>query len=195
MKNSSWRAGGWKTIVHVWIWMLVAILAGCAARLPHGPRYDYSGMDKRTRDVHEKMEQLIRECVFTHEPIRLERSVRIDSIFVDPSQSMLRIDCNKVLSYVPFRPDNTTRFYSRLRELLGRRYRSYSIQVRSLQVPIEELIPNVYRGDFLPVDRSRLPKPSGRAQSALIRRVSEPWRAEKGLQDRNIALWHSHGWY
>ncbi|MBN1540816.1 xanthan lyase [candidate division KSB1 bacterium] len=175
--------------------VVLAILAGCAARLPRGPHYDYTDMDKPTQHVHKKMERLIQECVHTRIPIALTPNVRIDSVRVDESQQKIVIDCNKPLSFVAFRAANTAHLYDRLRELLGRKYRSYDLRIRSLQVPVEELIPNAYRPDGFPLDRSRFPLQRLERPAPLVRSLSQPWRAEKGLQDRHLALWHSHGWY
>jgi len=174
---------------------LLLFLTACAAQLPKTVPYNTDGMDRQTRNVHKKAERLLRECVFTRTPVQLDRSVRIDSVRVDPVRRTVRIDCNKSLSMIPFRPDNTAKLYTRLRKLLGRKYRSYDVRLCSLQTPIEELIPNVYRLPQNAIDRTRLPRFSTLRPQPLLNRVSQPWRSTQGLQERNIALWHSHGWY
>jgi len=72
-------------------------------------------------------------------------------------------------------------------------FEDYRISIRSLQVPLEELIPNYYRSDPSLYDRNRLPIRKERPLP-LVRRVDQP-EFSKGLYGSNIALWHSHGWY
>ncbi|MCK5520362.1 MAG: xanthan lyase, partial [Candidatus Marinimicrobia bacterium] len=57
-----------------------------------------------------------------------------------------------------------------------------------------ELVPNYYR-DSLPLDKNRMRSVENAGQVALVKNISKPYTVTKGLQNRHIALWHSHGWY
>ncbi len=68
----------------------------------------------------------------------------------------------------------------------------YSMAISVAQTPIEELIPNFYRTST-PLDMNRLPK--GAQGQQIVLNTSRPYSIISGLQDRNLALWQSHGWY
>lgn len=117
---------------------------------------------------------------------------KIDSVNVDPGKRMVSIYFAPTLSYYPFREENLQVFNMSLIDALGRKFRKYSIEVRSGNCRIDQLIPNIYRS-VLPIDSSRFPA-GGKPKPVLIRKVGGPV-PEKGLAGESIALWHSHGYY
>jgi len=121
--------------------------------------------------------------------------VRIDSVFVDPDQKIIDIFFNKIFSYLPFRPKNSQRVYQVMRDNLGRKYRDFNLTMYSLKVPIQSLVPNLYRDARMPVDSTRMARVPTLQIAPLIRRISRPVQISHGLQNRHLALWHSHGWY
>jgi len=100
----------------------------------------------------------------------------------------------ETFSYLPFRPENTSQFYSWYQVLLGRKFRSYSVTIESTGKEISELIPNYYRENSVKIDSSRLIK-SKKVVIPIVRNLSKHLNSPSGLSNRNIALWHSHGWY
>jgi hypothetical protein len=95
-------------------------------------------------------------------------------------------------SHIPFRPDNVFRIYSALREILGQKYSGYEIICEANEQPIEHLIPNFYRIGDEDADRKfNVPAPS----QPLTANISKPYMVSKGLQNKHLALWQSHGWY
>ncbi|MBD3377989.1 xanthan lyase [candidate division KSB1 bacterium] len=181
------------------IWILYAVIVGASLWAGCGPQlskhYDYTGMDKQTLDVHLKTEQFLRVCIQTGSPLQLSPAVRIDSIFVNANQETIEIFFNKVFSYPPFRPENTQNAYTVLREILGRKYRDFSLNMYSLDVPIQQLVPNLYRDAMMPIDSTRMARVPELKVKPLVRRISRPLNISQGLQDQHLALWHSHGWY
>lgn len=119
---------------------------------------------------------------------------KIDTITVDHQSEKLVLKMNESFSYLPFRPENTQQYYLWLKDLLGRKFRNYSLSIESMGKPIGELIPNYYRGSSIAADRSRMGKPS-KPTLPLVRNSSSDENYELGLGNRNIALWQSHGWY
>lgn len=116
-----------------------------------------------------------------------------DTVLIDQEAKKVNLKMKEAFSYIPFRPENTAIFKSQFRELLGRKFRNYSISIESTGKEISELIPNLYR-DSKFVDASRLPKASV-ARLPLVRNISSNNKFTQGLSSSNIALWQSHGWY
>ena len=59
---------------------------------------------------------------------------------------------------------------------------------------IQELIPNFYRDQSVVIDSKRLSQ-STNTKLPVVRNSSANKSFPEGLSNRNIALWHSHGWY
>ncbi|MBL7968848.1 MAG: hypothetical protein JNK09_17725 [Prolixibacteraceae bacterium] len=119
---------------------------------------------------------------------------RMDTVVVDAGTKTINLKMKEAFSYIPFRPENTTEYYNWYKDLLGRKFSNYAVSIESTGKEISELIPNFYRGNVFPVDASRLSRPA-KSVVPLVRNISENQSPSKGLNNRNIALWHSHGWY
>ncbi|MBN2281819.1 MAG: xanthan lyase [Candidatus Marinimicrobia bacterium] len=117
-----------------------------------------------------------------------------DTVVIDKSQKSIKLYFNKYLSYIPFRVENVDFFYTHVRQHLGRKYRHYFLEIYTLGTPIEQLVPNYFREDKSAYDKSRLPVEKTDIVPLITRQDWIP-NPEKGLKSRNIALWHSHGWY
>jgi len=117
-----------------------------------------------------------------------------DTVIVDHLTKSITLRMKESFSYLPFRPEDKFQFYSWYHELLGRKFRNYSITIESMGKEISELIPNYYRGNSVKIDSSRLVK-SKKTGLPIVRNISKNLIPIKGLNNRNIALWHSHGWY
>ncbi|MBN1350572.1 fibronectin type III domain-containing protein [candidate division KSB1 bacterium] len=175
--------------------LLTAILfSACATFKREKPVYDTSIMDKPTRRVYQRVDKFLRECIREKSPVDVLPQTRIDTIFVDETRRHLDIYINDYFSYFPFRESNTALIYDGLKKKLGRKFRNHTFKIYTLKQPVEQLIPNFYRSDEQLYDRSRMPFEAQRPQP-VVQNLSNPWLATKGLFNRNIALWHSHGWY
>lgn len=117
-----------------------------------------------------------------------------DTVMVDSKSKMVNLKMKESFSYLPFRPDNTTQYYDWYKDLLGRKFRKYSVSIQSNGKEIKELIPNYYRGTSVKIDAERLAKPR-KPVIPIVRNISKNNTPAKGLNDRHIAMWQSHGWY
>ena len=81
-----------------------------------------------------------------------------DTVIVDHLTKSITLRMKESFSYLPFRPEDKFQFYSWYHELLGRKFRNYSITIESMGKEISELIPNYYRGNSVKIDSSRLVK-------------------------------------
>jgi hypothetical protein len=118
--------------------------------------------------------------------------LRIDSLKVSGESKELKIWFPVAMSFNPVREETITRLRNSLREALGKKFRNYTIKIYTNGFEPEQLIPNYFRHGLAP-DPARIPalipeKP------VLINRVNSV-HPSKGLHDRYIALWHSHGYY
>lgn len=178
--------------------LLIGLFSGCATqtrRGPEKPAYDYARMDKLTRKAHVKVEMFLSNCKTLKQPVPAPRQTRIDSLKVNEKAKTIAIYFSKPFSFLPYREDNVAAIYRSLKKELGRKFRRYQIGVYALQQPIEQLIPNFFRADTGMIDRARLPIALYDRPAPLVRNLSKPWQSVNGLWQRNIVLWHSHGWY
>ncbi len=182
-----------KRIVALFV-MFVLFLFSCQPQLVKRPVvYDYSGLSKNEIKVHKKVERFLEYATQTSHPIKIFPGTRIDSVRVNEQAKAIRVYFNKEFSQVPFREQNVRQVYEAIKSLLGRKFRHYSLTLYSLEVPLEQLIPNFYRTNPADWDTTRLFKVPQRPQPVV--RAQLPWQAPQGLSGKNIVLWNSHGWY
>ena len=117
-----------------------------------------------------------------------------DTVIVDQPTQKVKLVMNENFAYIPFRPENTLQYMDWFKESLGRRFRSYSVSIESMGKEIRELIPNYYRDQTVASDLGRLSQPT-QPRIPIVRNISGGIHFTEGLSNRNIALWHSHGWY
>jgi hypothetical protein len=159
-----------------------------------GPEYDYSEMDKRTIKMHKKIEVFIYYAVTEGDPLPLNPNTRIDTLVIEDKDLNILVDFNKYFSFTPLREDNVNQVYKTIREIIGKKYRRFRLQIRSMEFPIQDLIPNYFRSRKEDHDISRKPLPDDQRPLPLIRQ-QRPWSAPGGLEGKNIVVAHSHGWY
>ncbi len=119
---------------------------------------------------------------------------KMDTVVVDSQAKKVNLKMKEAFSYIPFRPENTTQYYGWYKDLLGRKFRKYTVSIESTGMEISELIPNCFRGNAFPVDQNRLSRPA-KTVIPVVRNSSKNLHPAKGLDNRNIAMWQSHGWY
>ncbi len=166
------------------------ILSGCTAR----EAMKEKEISKEAITISDKAEQFITSVKNKELPITMPRGTLIDTIIIDIEKLKLDIYLTKEFSYLFFRDDNVRDVYSIIESYFAEDFGEYKITIYSLNHPIEELIPNYYRTDPSNYDYSRIPKRKERPEP-VVRNISKPFEITKGLFERNILLWHSHGWY
>jgi hypothetical protein len=119
---------------------------------------------------------------------------RTDTVIVDSQLKKVNLRMKEAFSYIPFRPENTSQYYDWYNDFLGRKFRKYSVTIESMGKEISDLIPNYYRGNVVKIDASRLSRPT-KAVIPIVRNSSKNEHPTKGLSNRNVAMWQSHGWY
>ena len=104
----------------------------------------------------------------------------------------LRLNVSTGLSYYPFREESVQAIYDTVRTLLPKSLAKHRLEICTDKRPIEELIPLACRSSF---DRRKIRTFTNRSPRPLVRRLSSPVEPTRGLQQRHIALWQSHGRY
>ncbi|MGB8357839.1 MAG: xanthan lyase, partial [Bacteroidales bacterium] len=118
--------------------------------------------------------------------------LRIDSLKVMEGSKELNIWFPDAMSFNPVREDALSRLENSIRETLGRKFRGYRINMFTNGISPEQLIPNYFRHNTTP-DTARIPSIT-RAKPVMSDRV-DGVHPSMGLNNRYIALWHSHGYY
>ncbi len=146
-------------------------------------------------EIRAAADRLLESIYETGQPVDLPPGVYVESVSWDGQSERIHIFMNERFSYVPLRPSSTYRIYELLNHELPDRFEGYEKTIISLQEPIEELVPNYFRLAADPYDYQRMPYVDERRPEPVVERLDRHFVPEKGLPGRQIAMWHSHGWY
>ncbi|MDD4427056.1 MAG: xanthan lyase [Paludibacter sp.] len=118
-------------------------------------------------------------------------SDRINKIKIDVnrSQKTVTITAGENFGELPFRRENVDRINNALKSILEKTYPDYSIKAKVYNRDIEKLIPGYLTEKR---DSTKLFITPG-LLPPLVTKLSVPFHINKGLNNRNIALWNSHG--
>lgn len=120
---------------------------------------------------------------------------RIDTIRVDSAANVVHIQFNNQLADLPFRDESVRGLQDIVQTYFNEVFPGFTFSVETLHRPVEDLVPNYYRSDPSKYDRSRLPKDPQTRPAPVVQDLSKPFTPTKGLFNRTIGLWNSHGWY
>lgn len=138
------------------------------------------------------------------EPIRLELAHKVDSVVrLEVSVGRVAIDSiiekdkayhiyfNANLSYYPMRTESVNLFSELANKVLANsNLTKNKVRLYTDGHEIAELIPHYYKKKSKSADRFY-----HKNQTAHVRNISKIIHPQKGLNDRHIALWQSHGYY
>lgn len=118
---------------------------------------------------------------------------KINEVSFDEKKEIVTVSLTREALGRHFREEDvleiSTQFQALVDQVVKQRY---TLTVTVAQTPIEQLIPNFYRS-ATPLDMGRLPK--GAKGKQVVVNASRPYSIISGLQDRNLTVWQSHGWY
>ncbi|MDO9153847.1 MAG: xanthan lyase [Paludibacter sp.] len=118
--------------------------------------------------------------------------VIVTGITVNKSEKKITVAVNEMLSQIPLRLDNVTRIYNAIRNITAEKYLGYSIICTSDSKKIEELIPNFYTPAN--IDTKKQWRNAG-GFIPVVTNLSRPYNVVRGLNNKYLAVWHSHGYY
>lgn len=119
-------------------------------------------------------------------------SINVDEI---PDDKRIVVDMDNVIEYYPIREELLDNIRQDIKKLLPRKYRRYDIEILLDGHDIYELIPNCYRAKRKQYDLSRLLYDIEPDISPWVNNLSRQYNPSRGLKNRYIALWQSHGRY
>ena len=160
--------------------------------------YYFSGCTSKEvikeRPADRKVESLKKDLRAVNLPFVVPSSTKLDTVIFDDINRTVTIKLSKEFSYYPFREENVKNIYSLFKSYFGEKYKFYTFHIETIGYDIKELIPNFYRTDPAQYDYSRIPHKKN-LPVEVIRNISKKYFPVKGLLNRNIVLWASHGWY
>lgn len=118
---------------------------------------------------------------------------KLNSIDIDYDRKTITIYASESFAYQPFRPETVEMIYNQVKELLPGPVHYYRTTIYADGKPIEELIPNIYRNKKK--DKERMSLHVDYKGAPWVKNISRPNEISRGLQDRHIAVWQSHGNY
>ena len=118
---------------------------------------------------------------------------KLKSVDIDYERKTIAIHASESFAYQPFRPETVEAVYNQVKELLPGPVHYYRLTIFADGKPIEELIPNIYRNKKK--DKERMSLKTDYKDKAWVKNISCPNEISRGLQDRHIAIWQSHGNY
>ena len=120
-------------------------------------------------------------------------STSVQQMDVDKKNRTITVTMDESLAYLPLKEDEVDAMYNAVKQLLPDSLQSFKLVIVSEGLPIQELVPNVYRTS-IPKDKSRI-FTNKKNRVPLVTCISRPFVIKNGLQDKHLAMWQSHGLY
>lgn len=121
-------------------------------------------------------------------------NIRLDSVFSYDTDIIFYF--NNSLSEYPFRDESVRSVYDIVRSMTPQQYREKRLRIVSNGTIIEEFVPPLAtEAKPLPDDSKRARKRKEVSPDNFVYNLSKPHIPTKGLINRHIALWQSHGYY
>ncbi len=122
-------------------------------------------------------------------------STKIDTVFIYRKNKQIRVVADKLLSRFPARLPVIDSIERGLLAGCGEGSEAFVTELYSAGRNIRDYVPNYYRQNARELDRARSVAKFRRKSPPLVMNLSKPYLSEAALYNKNIALWHSHGWY
>ena len=118
---------------------------------------------------------------------------KLNNIDINYDRKTITVYVSESFAYQPFRPETVETIYNQIKELLPGPVHYYQLTIYADGKPIEELVPNLYRNKKK--DKERMSLNVDYKGAPWVKNISRPNDISRGLQDRHIAIWQSHGNY
>lgn len=119
---------------------------------------------------------------------------QLNTLSIDYEKRSINIYVSDAFAYQPFRQATVDSIYSQIRTVLPGPVRFFDVQLYCDGKTIGQLIPNYYRKHGKK-EKERLETELVYKGKPWIMNLSTPYLLSKGLQNRCIGLWQSHGKY
>lgn len=145
------------------------------------------------QDIERNVKERLTDYFGTYQATAKISTPKLKSIDINYDRKTIDIYASESFAYQPFRPETVEVIYSQVKGLLPGPVHYYKITIYADGKPIDELIPNLYRRKKK--DKERMSLHTDYKGAPWVKNVSRPNEISRGLQDRHIALWQSHGNY
>ena len=108
--------------------------------------------------------------------------ISIDSISITKKE--IHLFANEPLSHIRFSENVIKEIYTSIGDILPDEFRKRKVKLYSDKYLIDDYVPTVRKDRF-----------ENKVSTPLITNKSKANTISKGLQDRHLAIWQSHGWY
>lgn len=122
----------------------------------------------------------------------VSKNMKLERVDVNQGDSVISVYGNEFFQHQAFTQQVCDTIYAQLQRLMPAQYSGYGIKVYAGGRAIEELIP--FRPDTIPGVQLTWRGTEHKGQP-WVSHASRPWKADRGLQDRQITVWQSHGNY
>ena len=139
----------------------------------------------------ESIKTLLSDYFRSYQPNSKIKQPVLDSIAI--MQKQIKVYASESLSNQSFTPQTVDNIYAEIKELLPPSYRKLQLEVYSGTLLIDDLTPNALRAKKK--DKNRLYTNLTSKEKPWVTKSTKPYDAPKGLQNKHIALWQSHGSY
>ncbi|MFO8002461.1 MAG: hypothetical protein R6U46_14580 [Marinilabilia sp.] len=135
------------------------------------------------------LERLSDDNVDLFESWQYMGNLEVDSVALDDNEKEITVFFTPAVSHVPVREAWIRQVKHKIKDHVGWRFRKYDLDLICRDRPLESYVPLYYSSS---VDSSRMAE--SRRRVPLVGGIGEE-SFPNGLEDRNIALWASHGYY
>ena len=123
---------------------------------------------------------------------RVWGNFKVDRVKI--SGNIYKVELGEMFNSLHYRPELVDSMECAVKAVIKPKYNGYAVQlVVHKKNNIRDLVPNYYRRQC-DVDSSRY-NTKYTTTIPFVRNEDRVYDITQGLQDRNIALWQSHGWY
>ncbi len=119
-------------------------------------------------------------------------SMRVVKEDIDSNNKIYRVEMNNDFASLSFRYELIDSIETIIKDIIKPTLSEYEVEVIANKHNIRDLVPNYYRTKE-DVDKSKNVKTKKKV--TFISNKNQPYEITKGLKNRNIALWQSHGLY
>lgn len=146
------------------------------------------------QDIERNVKDRLTDYFRSYAPVSAKISTpKLQSIDIDYDRKRVAVYVTDNFAFQPFLPESVEAIYQQIQTLLPGPVRFYDLTVYAGNKPIEELVPNLYRKKK--PNKERLSLQTEYKGQPWVKNSSRPYEVSRGLNNRHIALWQSHGKY
>lgn len=146
------------------------------------------------QDIERNVKERLTDYFNSYTPASAKTSsTKLKEFNIDYDRKKITVSATESFGYQPFVPETVETIYQQIQNLLPGPVRFFDLTIYAGDQPIDDLVPNLYRRKKQ--DKSRLSLNVDYKGKPWVKNTSRPYDITRGLDNRHIALWQSHGKY